>query len=101
MTPNLEWLFRMEKTKNSKYKGKPKWGAVLGFDDIGGTNTEKWLQLFKKNKPEGDQQWWKQIKICCGIINLTWAYNSGGNSGDEETEFSKKFIAPFGMVQHM
>ena len=46
MVSNLEWLFKIEKTKNIKYKGKPKQGTVSGFGDIGGTNTEKRLQLF-------------------------------------------------------
>lgn len=50
MITNLEWLFRIEKIKNSKNQNKPKRGAVLGFDGIGGANTEKQLQLFKKNK---------------------------------------------------
>lgn len=40
----------MEKIKNSKNQNKPKLGAVLGFDAIGGANTEKQLQLFQKNK---------------------------------------------------
>ena len=101
MIPKLEWLFRMEKTINSKYKGKPKQGAVSGFDGIGDTNTEKWLQLFKKNKPKGYWQWWKLIKICYGLINRTWTFNSSGNGGDQATEFTQKFIAPFGMVWHM
>ena len=101
MIPNLQWFFRMEKTKSSKYKGKTKRGAVSGFDGIGGTNTEDWLQLLKKNKPEGDWRQWKQIKICYGIINWTWTYNFGGNGGDEATEFIQKLIAPFGLVQHM
>ena len=43
MIPNLERLFRMEKTKHSKYKGKPKRGAVSSFDGIGVTNTGKRL----------------------------------------------------------
>ena len=33
--------------------------------------------------------------------NSLWTYNPGGNGGDEATEFTRKFIAPFGIVQHM
>ena len=61
----------------------------------------KRLQLFKKNKPEGDCQGWKQVRIRYGIINRTWTYNPGGNGSDEATVFTQKFIAPFGMVRHM
>ena len=57
--------------------------------------------MFKKNKPEGDWQLWKQIKICYGIINRTWTYNPGGNGGDEATKLTQKFITPFQMVRHM
>ena len=96
-----KFIYRMEKTKNSKYKGKSKQGVVSGFDDIRGTNTEKQLQLFKKNKPEGDWPQWKQIKIHYGIINQTWIYNPGVNGGAEATEFTQKFFAPFEMVEHM
>ena len=61
----------------------------------------KRLQLFKKNKPEGDCRGWKQVRIRYGIINRTWTYNPGGNGSDEATVFAQKFIAPFGMVRHM
>lgn len=91
----------MEKTKNIKYKGKPKQGTVSGFADIGGTNTEKQLQLFQKNKPKSDWRRQKQIKILYSIVNRTWTYNPGGNGGDEVAEFTQKFTAPFGMVRHM
>ena len=97
MIPNPEWLFRMDKTKNSKYNGKPERGALSGFDGTGGIDTKKRLRLFKKTKPEGDWRRWKQIKIRYGIINRTWTYNSGGSGGDEATEFTQKFIASFGM----
>ena len=91
----------MEKTKNSKYKGKPKCGFVSGFDGIGGTNTKKQLQLFKKIKPEDDWQQWRQIEIHYDIINQTWTYNPGDNGGDEATKFTQKFAVPFVMVWRM
>ena len=74
---------------------------MSSFDGIEGTNTEKRLQLVKKNKLEGDWRQWKQIKIHYGIINRTWTYNPGGNGGDAATEFTQKFIATSGMVRHM
>ena len=71
---------------------------MSGFDGIGGTNTEKQLQLFKKNKPEGDWQQWHHIKTRYCIFNGMWTYNLGGNGGAEATELTQKLIAPFGMV---